>query len=66
MKEIIRCTRCSEVIGTYEPTVVVDRDGVHRTSIAAHGRDSVHHGEARYHRACYETWFGENPEAIAS
>jgi hypothetical protein len=48
----LRCTRCGDVIGVYEPLVILtDGDGkVHETSLAAQP-DLSPHGEY-YHRAC--------------
>jgi hypothetical protein len=53
MSRASRCISCHDVIGVYEPMVVVDHAGVRRTSRAAEpgGQQA---GEARYHGACYE------------
>lgn len=50
---VLRCTRCSDVIGVYEPVIVVDARGVRRTSLAAENL-AARIGEARYHLGCYE------------
>ncbi len=53
------CMRCGAVIGTHEPLVIVDGDGVHRTTLALWSRPRVR-GEAIYHPACYQP-AGEAP-----
>jgi hypothetical protein len=53
MRDALRCTRCSDVLGVYEPVVVVDHRGWHYTSLAAEPFPA-RSGEARYHAACYE------------
>jgi hypothetical protein len=63
MSDVIRCTRCSGVIGLYEPAVTVDQSGIRNTSVAANP-DLVRASEARYHRACYTAWF--NGQALTS
>ena len=45
------CDRCGDVIGIYEPTVVVDGEP-RETSRAAEPDLAERPGE-RYHRACY-------------
>ncbi len=48
----LRCDRCGEVIGVYEPVTVVD-GGAHRgTSVAAEPALASLPG-ARYHEACF-------------
>jgi len=47
------CDRCGDVIGIYEPTVVVDGEP-RETSRAAEPDLAERPGE-RYHRACYAT-----------
>jgi hypothetical protein len=52
MDEKLRCTSCGDVIGAYEPLVVLF-DGLARdTSKAAEADDGGPLGEC-YHRACY-------------
>jgi len=53
--EPARCTRCDDVIGVYEPLVVVDADGVRHTALAAepHLAAQRRGGDALYHRLCY-------------
>ena len=46
------CTRCGEVIGVYEPAVIVLDDGPRMTSRAAEPA-AFDHARERYHRACY-------------
>jgi hypothetical protein len=48
-----RCQHCGEIIGVYEPLVLVREGAPHTTSIAAEARlfPTVH---ACYHGACYE------------
>ena len=53
MRDALRCTQCSDVIGVYEPVVVVDHRGGHYTSLAAEPL-SARTGEAQYHAACCE------------
>jgi len=54
MDQMSRCIRCGDVIGTYEPLVVVDATGARQTSLAAEPR-LEHAGGEHYHRACYES-----------
>lgn len=49
----ITCNHCSDVIGVYEPLVLVTPTGRHQTSLAAD--PAVFESDRpRYHRACYE------------
>lgn len=48
-----RCRRCGEVIGVYEPLVVVSQHEPRRTSLAAAGQ-ALPPGSAAYHEACFE------------
>jgi hypothetical protein len=53
MDELLRCAHCEDVIGVYEPTIVL-RDGHPHSTSAAADRD-VHallDGEC-YHLACF-------------
>jgi len=53
MDQVPRCARCGDVIGVYEPVVVVEDGGApHRSSYAAEPELARAHGK-RYHRACY-------------
>jgi len=49
----LRCALCSDVIGVYEPLVVVDHEGgTRRTSIAAEPR--LRHDQGHYyHDTCH-------------
>ena len=51
MDEKLRCTRCGDVIGTYEPLVVL-LDGRACDTSKAEMDDGDPLGEC-YHRACY-------------
>jgi hypothetical protein len=46
------CTRCGDVIGVYEPAVIV-LDGESRVTSRAGEPDAVRNALERYHRACY-------------
>ena len=50
----IRCQRCGDVIGAYEPTVLVTPTGPHETSLAAEPRLVSSTTHSRYHQACFE------------
>lgn len=58
----LRCKRCDQVIGVYEPIVVVTDGRAQTTSIAADGRPGDP-GE-RYHRACFVEAHGEDPDRV--
>ena len=48
----LRCRRCAEVIGAYEPMVLTTPDGPQQTSLAAEPK--LYSSEAPcFHRACY-------------
>jgi hypothetical protein len=51
------CDHCADVIGVYEPVVVVSDCEVRNTSRAAEPALGLEHGEL-YHRACYLERFG--------
>jgi hypothetical protein len=53
MSYVPRCLRCGQVIGVYEPAVVVNERVAQRTSQAAHQLLGRVEGD-RYHLACYE------------
>ena len=53
MKFNLKCDRCGDVIGTYEPVIVVNNGGARRTSLAAEPGLASRPGE-HYHRPCYE------------
>ena len=50
--EPLRCTRCGDVIGVYEPLVAQTGDEVRETSRAAEP-DVAEHGAQLYHRECF-------------
>jgi hypothetical protein len=50
----VNCAWCGEVIGVYEPMVVVVDRQAHETSLAVEGESAELAGALRYHRACYE------------
>jgi hypothetical protein len=53
MDQLLRCARCGDVIGAYEPLVVLEAGGARQTSCAAEPQLALDDGE-RYHRACYD------------
>jgi hypothetical protein len=50
---VFRCHSCGEVIGVYEPLVVLEQDGPRTTSRAA--EPDLRTGVAHYHRDCATT-----------
>lgn len=52
MNERLMCRHCGDVIGTYEPMIVVIDGRVHATSILAERDREGPLGE-HYHEACY-------------
>lgn len=56
----LRCVRCGDVIGVYEPLVHVVGGVAHRTSRAA--RPDIVHARPVYHAAC---WALDSTEAGA-
>jgi hypothetical protein len=53
MDPLPRCAHCGEVIGAYEPTIVVELDGIiHETSWAAQPK-LVGLPTGNYHLACH-------------
>ena len=48
----MRCGRCGEVIGIYEPLVLAHEGLVRTTSVAGEPQIAAELGE-RFHRACY-------------
>lgn len=62
MRRTPRCRHCKDVIGAYEPIVVV-RDGrPHQTSRTAEQGLASDVSEC-YHSACYLATHGEDPQA---
>lgn len=54
VREPLRCKRCGEVIGVYEPMVVYAK-GLARTTSRAAEPDLEAVAAAHYHRDCYAT-----------
>jgi hypothetical protein len=50
--EIFSCAHCGDVIGIYEPLIVVEEQGARQTSRAAEPELPGGPGN-HYHRACY-------------
>jgi hypothetical protein len=59
--KFVRCRDCGEVIGVYEPLVVVE-DGEPRSTSFAAEPSLGQHASRRYHRACFGT--SGDPEAL--
>jgi hypothetical protein len=57
MAHTIRCQHCDDVIGVYEPVIVVVSGEARETSRAADPELETESGQ-RYHRACYVERFG--------
>jgi hypothetical protein len=57
--ETLRCQHCGEVIGVYEPMVVLTDEQARSTSRAAAQDDGALIG-ACYHRACYTQEHGHD------
>ena len=60
MTSRLRCVRCQDVIGAYEPVVAVQDGLVRETSAAAEPWLLRGDGE-HYHRACYTLAMGNEP-----
>lgn len=56
MDQTMRCAHCGDVIGVYEPLVVVRENEVRMTSAAAEPHIAEYPGE-RFHRACHNESF---------
>lgn len=52
-----RCASCDEIIGVYEPMVILLPSGSRTTSRAAE-RDLADVPEARFHQACFDSAHG--------
>jgi hypothetical protein len=50
----LRCEHCEEVIGVYEPMIVLDGGRARATSKAAERDDTWMLGGECFHAACYE------------
>jgi hypothetical protein len=59
MNRILRCQHCDDVIGVYEPMIVLSDGQPRNTSRAAEQDDGPPVG-ACYHHACYTPMHGEN------
>jgi hypothetical protein len=60
MSRILRCQRCEDVIGVYEPMIVVVDGQPRETSRAADGAAGAPTG-ACYHRSCFAQAQDEAP-----
>jgi hypothetical protein len=60
MSEMLRCRHCEDVVGVYEPMIVVHDGQPRETSRAADGAAPAPDG-ACYHRACFAQVDGETP-----
>jgi hypothetical protein len=60
LEERLRCNRCGDVIGTYEPMVVL-ADGQARETAKAAEQDIARSVGECYHHACYTQTHGEHP-----
>jgi|GEM_PF-504784 len=56
----VACARCGGVIARHEPLVIVDGDGVRRSTLAIESRPLVE-TETVYHPDCFETTGGQLP-----
>jgi hypothetical protein len=54
----LRCRHCEDVIGTYEPLVLVTDSGHYHTSLAA-SPELYETEHVSYHGACFEKLFGK-------
>jgi hypothetical protein len=63
MIRTLRCRHCEDVIGVYEPMIVLDNGRARDTSRAAEQDDAGLVGEC-YHSACYAQAHGESPGAV--
>ncbi len=52
MRDKLQCALCGDVIGSYEPMILVE-DGKPRKTSACAERDREPHASERYHAACY-------------
>jgi len=54
MEMALRCVHCEDVIGVYEPMIVLDNGQARATSKAAEQEGSRSLAGECYHAACYE------------
>jgi len=60
MINTLRCRHCEDVIGVYEPMIVLSDGQARNTSRAAEPDERGLGGEC-YHHACYTQAHGQNP-----
>jgi hypothetical protein len=60
MNRTLRCHHCEDVIGVYEPMIVLAHGQARNTSRAAEQDDRELVGEC-YHRACYAEAHDQDP-----
>jgi hypothetical protein len=60
--ERVTCSHCSDVIGAYEPMILVT-DGHARSTSRALEPVAAKLGDC-YHGSCYERAHGDGPEAV--
>lgn len=67
MEQAMRCGRCGDAIGVYEPLVLVKDGEVRITSVAAEAHIGEEPGE-RFHRACHgeQATLVQEPETPAA
>lgn len=53
LAHVLRCAQCGDVIGVYEPVILVSNGFPRATSLASDPAVSRARGEP-YHRACYD------------
>jgi hypothetical protein len=54
LHSVLRCDGCYDIIGTYEPLVVITSGRPHYTSYASEPELCVE-SESHFHRSCFET-----------
>jgi hypothetical protein len=59
MDQALRCQRCGDVIGTYEPMIVLSDGARHETSLAASPK-LAGEGAEHYHSACFAQLHGHS------
>ena len=60
MDPLPRCAHCGEVIGAYEPAIVLELDGIHETSWAAQA-ELLGLPTGNYHLVCHEALQAARP-----
>jgi len=61
MGQAVRCRRCGDVIGTYEPMIVLNDGAMHETSLAASPK-LASEGAEHYHSACFAQLRGDHDD----